>query len=125
MAIAKQIPELAGWLKRVVAAETPGASVVAFNVGLFETENGFSGYLVGAERYDANDSDWACDGAFTPSERYCTIPADDFDGWEGVHAAVVETIRKFLSAAPGVTSFLAYAEVVTVGIDGGDLERVK
>lgn len=118
-------PEFAAWLGRVCADETPPDSVVAYNIGLFETPDGYSAYLIGADRYEEGDGDWACNEVFTPKERYCPIPGEGFAGWEDVHAAVVSATREFLASAAGRRSFLASAEVVTVGFDDGDLERVK
>ena len=39
------------WLCRVCAAEAPVASVVAFNIGLLETLEGYCAYLTGAENF--------------------------------------------------------------------------
>jgi hypothetical protein len=116
---------LSSWLERVSAKEEPPKSVVAFNVGLLETEDGYSAYLVGADRFDEDDSDWACEESFTPKERYLAIPRGTFKKWEAVQAAVVDATRKFLTSAVGKKSFLAKAKAVTVGFDDGDLERVK
>ena len=114
-----------GWLGRVCRDEHPGPSVIAYNIGLFETDTGYSAHLVGADRYDPADGDWACAEMFTPAERYFPIPAEGFEGWEHVHAAIVGATRAFLRTAQGKDSFLARAEAVTVGFDDGDLERVN
>ena len=117
--------EVVAWLRRVSAAETPPASVVAFNIGLFEAENGFSAYLVGAERYDANDGDWACDEAFTARERYLALPLGRDVKWQRVLELIADAARRFLASTEGSASFLAKARAVTVGFDDGDLVRVK
>jgi hypothetical protein len=117
--------EMVAWLRRVCAAETPPASVIAFNIGLFETEDGFSAYLVGAERYDANDGDWACNEAFTARERYLALPLGHDAKWQRVLELVVDAVRRFLASTEGAASFLARARAVTVGFDDGDLVRVR
>jgi len=66
--------DVAGWLHRVTANERPPASIVAYNIGLFETEDGYSAYLAGAGRFDPVSGDWACEEAFTPRERYLILP---------------------------------------------------
>ena len=125
MARARAGEVISAWLSRICSTETPPPSVVAYNVGLFETTEGFSAYLMGAESYDKKNPDWACDEVFTPRERYCPLPAKEFRGWEQVHEAVVAAVRAFLASEAGSSSFLARCEAVTVGFDGGDLERVK
>lgn len=115
--------KVSAWLGRVVAAGNPPASVVAYNVGLLQTPKGFSAYLVGADRYDEDDGDWACRESFTPAERYLPLPGGRAD-WQQVQVAVVAAVREFLASPAGRDSFLARAVAVTVGFDDGDLERV-
>lgn len=116
---------LRAWLARVCREAKPPSSVVAFNVGLFETADGFSAYLVGADRYDEEDSEWACDETFSPSERYFPIAAGRFSNWEQVEVAVADAVRAFLQSPEGIGSCLDAAEAVTVGFDEGDLQRVR
>jgi hypothetical protein len=125
MAKAKTADVIAVWLGRVCSAERPPKSVVAYNVGLFESEQGYTAYLIGADQYDEQDSDWACRESFTPKERYQPLPAGEFKTWEQAQAGVVEAVRAFLASQPGKKSFLGRATVVTVGFDDGELERVK
>ena len=116
---------IAAWLGRICSAEHPPESVTAYNIGLFEAKKGYTAYLIGADRYDAADSDWACRESFTPKERYQPLPAGEFKGWDQAHAAVVEAVRGFLGSPLGRESFLGQAVTVTVGFDDGELQRVK
>ncbi|HIP78720.1 MAG TPA: hypothetical protein EYH07_09700 [Kiloniellaceae bacterium] len=118
---------LTEWLSRVVAVERPPATVIAFNLGLFETEEGYCAYLTGAKRFDPDDDDWACDEAFTPSERYCPLDrtSTGSEDWDVVRQGVIEALKAFLASDVGQRSFLAKAEAVTVGFDDGDLVRVQ
>ena len=115
---------VSAWLGRVSVTSAPPASVVAYNVGLLETKKGYSAYLIGADRYDERNGDWACRESFTPAERYLPIPGKGFGDWQEVHAAVVAAVREFLASPAGRDSFLNRAEAVTVGFDDGELERV-
>jgi hypothetical protein len=115
---------IATWLGRICASEQPPKSISAYNIGLFETKKGYTAYLIGAKKFDEANSDWACRSSFRPSERYLPLPAG-INGWEEVHAAVVEAVRNFLASALGAASFLGQATAVTVGFDDGELERVK
>lgn len=79
------------WLCRVVASEAPPSSIVAFNIGLFETPDGYSAYLAGCESYDPANDDWATMEAFTPKERYLHWSRVQCTGadWEVVLAEVL------------------------------------
>lgn len=115
-----------GWLSRIVISERPSKKVIAYNIGLLETEDGYSAYLIGAEEYDDEDSDWACDEAFVPTEKYLKLPASEFKlgGWESAMKKVVKAVKGALKKPDMQSSFLAKAKAVTVGFDDGDLERV-
>ncbi len=115
------------WLARISAVEQPPDEVIAYNVGLLETEDGYAAYLIGASSFDEEDGDWACDEAFTPTERYLAFPTNVIKGktWEAVLPVVTEAVKSFLETPASQTSFLRKAEAVTVGFDDGDLLRIK
>jgi hypothetical protein len=113
------------WLNRIDRGNKPNSSIVAYNIGLFETENGFSAYLVGAEEYDENNSDWACTEAFAPKDKYFPINKGVFANWEEVQQIVAQSLRDYLKSSEGVKTFLSQAQVITVGFDDGDLDRIK
>ena len=125
MVEARFVESLAAWLNRVNAVEQPPESVVAYNIGLLETPDGYSAYLMGADHFDPEDSDWACEETFTPQERYFAMSRADVGGdWHAAQSAVVAAAQSYLQSAAGKTSFLANAKAVTVGFDDGDLEQV-
>ena len=113
------------WLTRVSNQEKPSDSVIAYNIGLFETPTGYSAYLVGASTFDEQDGDWACEEVFTPSERYFPLSLLEPQTWDVVLAQVIEAPRRFLRSKAGEDSFFARAKAVTVGFDDGELVRVK
>lgn len=115
----------AAWLD-AAGQEEISSDVVAYNVGLFEGENGFTAYLVGASSYNPDDSDWACDEAFTPEQRYFEIPRDATgDDWEDAQRLVAAMVRAYLADANNAGGYLRGADAVTVGFDDGDLELVS
>jgi hypothetical protein len=114
------------WLQRLSSTEDPPPSVVAFNIGLFESNDGFSAYLAGSTRYDPGNSDWPCDEVFAPRERYCALPVRRGDmKWDQVLERAANAIRVFLASSDGAASFLSRAQAVTVGFDDGDLVRIR
>jgi hypothetical protein len=114
----------AQWLDRIVESEVPDAKVVAFNIGLFESDRGYMAYLVGSESYSEEDADWACEEAFTPEERYFPLQGS-WEDWTHVLEAVVAATRDYLSTTQGARSFLGTARAVTAGFDDGDLVRIR
>lgn len=118
--------DITTWLTRVAAAESPHPEVVAFNIGLFRTKEGFSAYLCGSARYEEESGDWACEEAWSPSERYFPIPLGRYGiaDWQSLQSAVEAAVRAALGSQPVKRSFLGSAVAVTVGFDDGDLVRV-
>jgi hypothetical protein len=114
-----------GWLKRVTESEKPPAGLVAFNIGLFETESGYAAYLIGSDYYSDEGDDWACNETYTPLERYFYFPETTTGKikWEQAQALTIDAIKTFLARNPD--SFLAKTGAVTLGFDDGDLVRVK
>jgi len=114
------------WLERVSSNEEPSDSIVAFNIGLFEIEDGeYSVYLIGAIAFDESNEDWACSEAFSPSERYCILPDVAGYEWSVVLDLLAEAVKEFIDSIPGRSSFIGSARAVTVGFDSGELVRVK
>ncbi|MGE5048813.1 MAG: hypothetical protein ACM3PC_09610 [Deltaproteobacteria bacterium] len=117
--------EIGTWLEEVARDEKPPANIVAYNIGLFESPEGYCAYLSGATRYSEEDPEWARDDTYTPVHRYCVL--GDLGGRDSgeVRRSVVESVRSFLGSPVGGASFLARAQAVTVGFDDGDLVPVK
>jgi hypothetical protein len=116
--------KLKAWLGRIVSQESPSNEVIAYNIGLFETPQGYTAYLCGARKYSAEDGDWATEEAFTPRERYFPFPpVMKVMKWEQAQKVTINVVRTFLAENPN--SFLAKAKAVTVGFDDGDLVPVK
>lgn len=116
------------WLNKIISNENPDKEIIAFNIGLFETENGYSAYFMGARKYDENDSDWACDfGDFTPQNKYLDLSKTELKelSWDEVQNTIIEFSRKFMKTKAYENSFLQKAIAITIGFDDGDLIRIK
>lgn len=115
--------DLTLWLADCLAEFPPPESIVAYNVGLFETDEGFCAYLAGAAAYDADDDNWAVDPPYKPA--YFPLPsfAYPFDGWEACLENVISSVSSAL-ASPSLST-ISGANAVTVGFDDGDLHRIK
>jgi hypothetical protein len=118
-------PAIGEWLEEVVRDETPSPAIVAFNIGLFDSPEGYCAYLSGTDVAFEDDPGRASGEAFTPSHWYCVLGEPDDRDWQEVQASVVESVHAFLDSPHGAASFLGKARAVTVGFDDGDLVCVK
>ena len=112
------------WLDEVLSQEIP-AEVVAFCFNLYEGEDGFYVQLIGAPAFDPEDSDWACDEAFSTGEEMFVLPHTQVgEDWERGLAAAVEMVKAYL--ADGEQAYvLRQAEGVAVGFVEGDLTVIR
>jgi hypothetical protein len=117
--------QISNWLSQLLAAQPPPPNIVAFNVGLFETPDGYCAYLSGATRFDASSDNWALEDAYSPTQRELALPKSiyPFSGWQDalsqVQGALIRALSHTLKQSP-----LVQAQAVTVSFDDGDLERV-
>jgi len=118
--------QLSNWLGQLLAAQPPPSNIVAFNIGLFETPDGYCAYLSGATRFDASSDNWALEDAYSPSQREFPLPQSlySFSSWQDALSQVHGALKRALGHAPIKQSPLLHAQAVTVGFDDGDLERV-
>lgn len=110
------------WFSAIEPQETIPSSIKAINIGLFESDGGYCAYISGAEQYDENDDDWACESDFTPDEKYLYFIGEKYESieWEEflniISSAIKSLIPKF--------SFLS-SRIVTIGFDSGELTRLN
>jgi hypothetical protein len=119
--------EFQHWLKTTTSKQPSMGHLIAFNIGIFENEKGYSVYIVGSKRFDDDDPDWACDGDYSSADNYLTLPdwCVKKQSWEQVLRNVVSEVERFLGSEAIEESFLKHAQAVTVGFDDGDLIRVR
>jgi hypothetical protein len=117
---------LEGWLFNLCDSEAPKKSIIAYNFGLFETEDSYSIYLIGSNEFDENDSDWATNSDFEPKDKYFQLPAKDFKklSWQQVLDQIESELKTFSKSAKFRNSFFSKAQAVTTGFDDGDLVRI-
>lgn len=118
---------LTHWLADSLSSSPPPADVVAFNVGLFEVEDGFCAYLAGSIRFDEHDDDWAVDPSYKPEAAYLALPNAVYglNDWQTCLQSVMSAVRCAMASPVLSCSPMSRVNVVTVGFDDGDLHRVK
>lgn len=111
------------WVDRVLLENGP-ARAEAYNFNLYEHEEAFAIQLIGAESFDPDDEDWACDAAFSSGEDLFELP----------HAIVGSDWRKGLTAARSLVETymergkraadLKASRAVALGFVDGDLDLI-
>lgn len=61
------------WLSNLFDKEKPQDEILAFNFGLFETEDNIQLYITGSKEWEYEDADWACNNDYFPEGRYPCI----------------------------------------------------
>ena len=97
--------------------------VAAFCFILYDgcDEENWSMDLIGADRYDPEDSDWACDEVTDLGSRDPVFGWKKQAGWEDVQEEVVSVLCDYLEQGT-YASILKSKAAVAVGFDDGDLE---
>ena len=129
--------QLGEWLVQLVNTEPPPKSIRGLHFGLFETAEGFTLYVTGADSYDRNDPDWACANDWWPEGRYVNIALFAELGialrgsgeatWEVAQAIAIALVKAFFTEharqfqeASGLTQVC-----VASGFDDGDVYEVR
>jgi len=116
------------WLEAGLFKPVPN-SVRGFAFNLFESGLGcgakFGIELVGANRFDADDADWACDETWEPEDRHLLIP-DDYSGvdWAPCLAKMKALVQKELRGPTHAAKMLQSRQGVGIGFVDGELEIV-
>jgi len=113
--------EFSCWTDRILL-EHAGTEVVAYNFNLYEHEDAFAVQLIGAKWFDRNDSDWACDEAFSSGEDLFELPHSLVsDDWrEGLRRATA-LVKQYLETGKQAPRLKA-SHAVSIGFVSGDLD---
>jgi len=115
------------WLQSICITEKPHKSIIAYNVGIFESVDGYMVYLIGSKEFDEEDSDWATNEDFIPKNKYYRLPKQEFKDmkWDEVQTKIEQMLKDFINSDTFKRSFFSEAKAITTGFDDGDLIRVK
>ncbi|MBK6725042.1 MAG: hypothetical protein IPG58_17820 [Acidobacteria bacterium] len=114
------------WLTEICSTEKPDDSIVAYNFGLFETDEGFTVYLVGSNEYNEADPDWACTETFVPKQKYFPLSSSEYENldWQQVLETFTAQLTRFTQTDSFINSFFVDAVAITTGFDDGDLVNI-
>ena len=109
------------WLDRSLNQPIP-PSVIAFNFNLAEP---WCIEVVGADRYNEDNSDWACDESFRPLVEHLDIPeSENRSNWEAVLTEAKCIVSAYIDRQSAGSDILKRAVAVTVGFVDGELHKV-
>lgn len=119
--------EIIDWLKNIEKQDgTPPDSVIAFNLGLMESDQGYMMYLVGAFEYSEDDDDWACIEPPTKPYRYLKLPDKvQNESWETILDLYKKALTELESDGTLNTTLIKNAKAITTGFDDGELVKIR
>lgn len=115
------------WLETMNETEQIDQSIVAFNFGLFESEEGFTMYLNGSKIFDKDDDDWATNMDFEPKQKYFSFGNEFLKGkdWQDILRYSEHLVQTYIASEEFKTSIFAQAKGIAVGFDDGNLMIIK
>jgi hypothetical protein len=119
--------EIIDWLKNIEKQDgTPPDSVIAFNLGLMESNQGYMMYFVGAFEYSEDDDDWACIEPPTKPYRYLKLPDKvQNESWETILDLCKKALTELESDGTLKTTLIKNAKAITTGFDNGELVKIR
>lgn len=120
--------EFTGWLDSVLENNEMPEETKAFCFNLYEESAEdcvYSVQIIAAERFDAEDIEWACDECWSSEEDiFCIELSDEADkDWKAAQNLITEWVKEYL--ANGKYSGILNAKPVGIGFVDGDLELIK
>lgn len=110
------------WVDRVLLDHP--MDVAAYNFNLYEHDRSFAVQLIGAARFDRDDSSWACDEAFSSGEDLFEIPHEIVGSdWQDGLATAKQLITNYVRLG-AQREKLKSAQGVGVGFVDGDIDLV-
>ena len=120
--------EFKAWLSKSLGENVPN-SVQAFSFNLFEPELTvgvkFGIELVGADRFDKEDEDWACEEVWNPVQRRLFIPIEySGDSWEECLKKMKALLMVYLEGSSAGADQLKSVKGVGIGFVDGNLDLI-
>ncbi len=119
--------DIIDWLNNIEQQDgTPPDTVVAFNLGLMESDQGYMMYFVGAFEYSEDDDDWACIEPPSKPYRYFRLPDKvQNESWEAILDLCKNTLTVLENDGSLNTTLIKNAKAITTGFDEGDLIKIR
>lgn len=115
------------WLKKIAATESLPQDIVAVNIGMFESDNGYGVYMCGFKEYDGENDDWTCKPEYEPREKYLMLAGRGFESmvWETLLHQMILALKEILESGCESVRHFFDGRIATAGFDEDKLFRVK
>ncbi|KNF09453.1 hypothetical protein CLPU_3c02320 [Gottschalkia purinilytica] len=118
---------LSNWISQISNEEDLDENIKALNFGIFESENGYTVYLIGSNEYDIDDDEWACNEDFVPKQKYLTFNEGQTIrlNWEDFEELICRTLKSIINSEKVDEYSILNVDNITTGFDDGDLIKIK
>lgn len=101
------------------------SGVIAVNFNLYEGSNQtYDIQLIGTDKFDEDDDDWACEEIFSTGENIFFIPrTEDIEDWEDGLSFIIKMVKRYLENGK-YANMLKQSQAVGVGFVDGDIETL-
>jgi hypothetical protein len=108
------------WLVNICESDQPRKPISIYQVGLFESENDFTLFLVGINKYNEGQNRSVTHIEFQPINMYFKLPQQYFKNLDRkeVIKQLTEQLKEFTNTAKFKTSFLAQANKIVFTTNG-------
>lgn len=115
------------WLQTIEKHDgIPPKEVIAFNIGMYESEAGYSMYLVGGFEYSDDNDDWACLDVPTSDYRHLFLPDElQSKAPDAVAEYCASALKELEADGILATTLVKNAIAITIGFDDGDLIKIR
>jgi hypothetical protein len=116
------------WLDMALVEDIPtGVEAFCFNLFLPAGEENviFGIELIGADRFDKSDDDWACDEVWEPKQRSIFISIEySTDDWEICQLKMKKLIKSYLDSMNKNITVLEQLKAIAIGFVDGSLDLI-
>lgn len=115
------------WFFKLCDEEKPGGAIIAYNLGLFDTDNYYAIYLIDSNEHAKEDQVSATKNDHERSTEYYPLSKTEYKDlkWEQVLDKIKSQLKEFIKTEKFKNSSLAKAKAITIRFDDGDLVRMK
>ena len=115
------------WFFKLCDTEKPKKDVIAYNFGLFGSDNCYAIHLVDSIQYEKDKRDTARKNEPDTSSSYYPLSKSEYEAleWKQVLNKIKSQLEEFVKTERFKNSYLAKAKIITMRFDDGDLLSLK
>ena len=115
------------WFFKLCDEEKPGKDIIAYNFGLFDTDNCYAIYLIDSNEHEKEDQVSATKNDYEWPIEYYPLSKREYKDlkWDQVLDKIKSQLKEFINTEKFKNSSLAKAKAITIRFDDGDLVRMK